>query len=94
MVNREHRVLYKSSIIEIPYYLRSCDMSFCVILAPQVNETATSSEETDLLAHDTDDDQMKAARMKMYGQMTQTTQEWHPDRLLCRRFNVPNPYPE
>jgi len=22
------------------------------------------------------------------------TFEWHPDRLLCRRFNIPNPYPE
>ncbi|KAK4319559.1 hypothetical protein Pmani_009503 [Petrolisthes manimaculis] len=61
---------------------------------PKVDKTNAGSEEIALLARDTDDDQMKAARMKMYGQMTQTTQDWYPDRLLCRRFNVPNPFPE
>lgn len=30
----------------------------------------------------------------MFGKMTQTVEEWHPDNLLCRRFNVPNPFPE
>ena len=25
---------------------------------------------------------------------TRTTTEWRPDRLLCKRFNVPNPFPE
>jgi len=39
-------------------------------------------------------DQAEAARMKMYGQLTHDTLEWHPDKLLCKRFNVPNPYPE
>ncbi|XP_070575548.1 G patch domain-containing protein 1-like [Ptychodera flava] len=39
-------------------------------------------------------DQMKAAEMKMYGKLTRDVLEWHPDRLLCKRFNVPDPYPE
>ncbi|BFZ12862.1 hypothetical protein BsWGS_15901 [Bradybaena similaris] len=38
-------------------------------------------------------DQMKAAEMKMFGKLTREEFEWHPDKLLCRRFNVPNPYP-
>ncbi|XP_069113969.1 G patch domain-containing protein 1-like isoform X2 [Argopecten irradians] len=37
-------------------------------------------------------DQMKAAEMKMYGQLTHEEFEWHPHKLLCWRFNVPNPY--
>ncbi|XP_064641606.1 G patch domain-containing protein 1-like isoform X2 [Lineus longissimus] len=39
-------------------------------------------------------DQAKAVEMKMYGKMTRDIIEWHPDKLLCRRFNVANPYPD
>eukprot|EP00057_Strongylocentrotus_purpuratus_P019373 XP_011673847.1 PREDICTED: G patch domain-containing protein 1-like [Strongylocentrotus purpuratus] len=39
-------------------------------------------------------DQCKAAEMKMFGQLTRDTMEWHPDKLLCKRFNVADPYPE
>ena len=39
------------------------------------------------------DDQSKAAEMKMFGKLTRDTLEWHPDKLLCKRFNIPDPYP-
>ncbi|TTK32047.1 WD repeat-containing protein 88 [Bagarius yarrelli] len=29
----------------------------------------------------------------MFGTLTRETMEWHPDKLLCKRFNVPDPYP-
>jgi len=32
--------------------------------------------------------------MKMFGKLTRETVEWHPDKLLCKRFNIANPYPE
>ena len=35
----------------------------------------------------------KAAEMKMYGKLTREDVEWHPHNLICKRFNVPNPYP-
>ncbi|KAK3085935.1 hypothetical protein FSP39_010983 [Pinctada imbricata] len=38
-------------------------------------------------------DQAKAAEMKMYGALTRETFEWHPDPVVCKRFNVANPYP-
>ncbi|XP_067651319.1 G patch domain-containing protein 1-like [Haliotis asinina] len=38
-------------------------------------------------------DQAKAVEMKMFGQLTREQLEWHPDKLLCQRFNVPHPYP-
>ena len=38
-------------------------------------------------------DQAKAATMKMFGHMTREKFEWHPDRMLCKRFNIPDPYP-
>lgn len=31
--------------------------------------------------------------MKLFGKLTRETFEWHPDQLLCRRFNVPDPHP-
>ncbi|XP_034038819.1 G patch domain-containing protein 1 [Thalassophryne amazonica] len=34
-----------------------------------------------------------AVKMKMFGKLTRETFEWHPDKLLCKRFNVPDPYP-
>ena len=35
----------------------------------------------------------KAAEMKMFGRLTRKTFEWHPSKLLCKRFNIPEPYP-
>lgn len=37
-------------------------------------------------------DQKKAAEMKMFGRLTREKFEWHPAKVLCKRFNVPNPY--
>ncbi|XP_038609959.1 G patch domain-containing protein 1 isoform X1 [Tachyglossus aculeatus] len=37
-------------------------------------------------------DKQSAVKMKMFGKLTRDKFEWHPDKLLCRRFNVPDPY--
>ncbi|XP_041805894.1 G patch domain-containing protein 1 isoform X2 [Chelmon rostratus] len=39
------------------------------------------------------DDKQAAVNMKMFGKLTRETFEWHPDKLLCKRFNIPDPYP-
>ncbi|KAF7667796.1 hypothetical protein LDENG_00045540, partial [Lucifuga dentata] len=39
------------------------------------------------------DDKQAAVSMKMFGKLTRESFEWHPDKLLCKRFNVPDPYP-
>ncbi|KAM9302218.1 G patch domain-containing protein 1 [Gastrophryne carolinensis] len=38
-------------------------------------------------------DKAAAVKMKMFGKLTRERFEWHPDKLLCKRFNVPDPYP-
>ncbi|KAJ7315466.1 G patch domain-containing protein 1 [Desmophyllum pertusum] len=38
-------------------------------------------------------DQTQAATMKMFGKLTRDNFEWHPVNTLCKRFNIPNPYP-
>lgn len=40
------------------------------------------------------DDKESAVKMKMFGKLTRDKFEWHPEKLLCKRFNVPDPYPE
>nr|CAG4649090.1 EOG090X013U [Scapholeberis mucronata]SVE93450.1 EOG090X013U [Scapholeberis mucronata] len=35
----------------------------------------------------------RAARRKHFGPLTRKRSQWKPDRLLCIRFNVPNPFP-
>lgn len=39
------------------------------------------------------DDKQSAVKMKMFGKLTRETFEWHPERLLSRRFNVAEAYP-
>ncbi|KAF1393321.1 hypothetical protein PFLUV_G00037870 [Perca fluviatilis] len=39
------------------------------------------------------DDKQAAVNMKMFGKLTRETFEWYPDKLLCKRFNIPDPYP-
>ncbi|GAV00533.1 hypothetical protein RvY_11366 [Ramazzottius varieornatus] len=34
-----------------------------------------------------------AVEKKLYGKLTRDVFEWHPDRLVSKRFNVPHPYP-
>ncbi|XP_041929827.1 G patch domain-containing protein 1 isoform X2 [Alosa sapidissima] len=54
------------------------------------------SDDTVEVPRDTEnnvDDKQAAVKMKMFGKLTRDTFEWHPDKLLCKRFNVPDPYP-
>ena len=38
-------------------------------------------------------DDKKAAEMGMFGKLTRKSVEWHPEKILCKRFNIPDPYP-
>ena len=39
-------------------------------------------------------DSVQAARANLFGVLTREVVEWHPHRVLCKRFNVPDPYPK
>ena len=59
--------------------------------------SAGGSEDTDVeQGLSTEDEEAKtlrkAADMKMFGKLTRTSEDWHPARILCVRFNVPHPY--
>lgn len=50
----------------------------------------SKTQQTDHETQQTDD--KKAATMGMFGKLTRTVLDWHPDRVLCKRFNIPPPY--
>ena len=39
------------------------------------------------------DPAQRAAHRKHFGPLTRQRSQWKPDRLLCIRFNIPNPFP-
>ncbi|ORX48865.1 hypothetical protein DM01DRAFT_1385413 [Hesseltinella vesiculosa] len=39
-------------------------------------------------------EQTEAATMGMFGSLTRTAKAFYPNRLVCKRFNVPNPHPD
>lgn len=34
-----------------------------------------------------------AVKMNFFGPITHNLYDWYPNKLVCRRFNVPEPYP-
>lgn len=40
-----------------------------------------------------DDKESSSKDQTTPGKPSRETLEWHPDKLLCKRFNVPDPFP-
>ncbi|CAF1004108.1 unnamed protein product, partial [Didymodactylos carnosus] len=39
-------------------------------------------------------DLKKASSLKLYGDLTRSCIDWKPNPLVCKRWNIPNPYPD
>ena len=61
--------------------------------ARQIAEQS-ARESTEQSEKDLEETRSAAAAMAMFGRLTREEFEWHPARLLCKRFNVPDPYPQ
>ena len=61
----------------------------------KASDPSTKFEGTDALiskpAEKMKDEAEEAARLGMFGLLTRSMKEWHPTRLLCKRFNVKPP---
>jgi len=59
-----------------------------------ITSEVEDGKKTDLTDFETDkSDDTEAAKIGMYGKLTRTVLEWYPDKLVCKRFNIPDPYP-
>eukprot|EP00041_Stephanoeca_diplocostata_P014597 m.270769 g.270769 ORF g.270769 m.270769 type:complete len:929 (+) comp19742_c0_seq1:127-2913(+) len=57
----------------------------------EAERTTSALETAKKAAQDARDN---AVDMKLFGALTRTSYEWHPVALLCKRFDVPDPYPK
>eukprot|EP00116_Pleurobrachia_bachei_P003147 sb/3463409/ len=56
--------------------------------------TTVEQDEKRALEEEAEKERTDAVRMKMFGQLTRETHQWCPSSLLCKRFNIANPYQE
>lgn len=68
-------------------------MSARFTTAKQLDDHRTVYEDVPAQESSDTSDQTQAATMKMFGKLTRDNFEWHPVNTLCKRFNIPNPYP-
>ncbi|KAN0061433.1 hypothetical protein ACQY0O_006280 [Thecaphora frezii] len=61
--------------------------------ADQEAKNAAEEEKREALAEQLTPAQ-EAARAGMFGRLTRSVKPWYPARLLCKRFNVPDPHPD
>ncbi|XP_055356999.1 G patch domain-containing protein 1-like [Paramacrobiotus metropolitanus] len=59
----------------------------------QAKEESSTEVEVSTNSSDVSQERKEAVKKKLYGRLTRDTLEWHPHNVMCKRFNVPNPYP-
>lgn len=61
--------------------------------AAPANDTAVDDSSTSKKVEEELSQAAQAVRMDMFGMLTRTTATFYPQKLLCKRLNVPNPFP-
>ncbi|CDW58820.1 DUF1604 domain containing protein [Trichuris trichiura] len=62
--------------------------------AEELSSKFTRGSGQSATTEDAQTDKEKAVGMKMFGALTRESWQWYPEKQLCKRFNVPDPYPE
>ncbi|KFD56434.1 hypothetical protein M514_02538 [Trichuris suis] len=62
--------------------------------AEELSSKFTRGSGESATTEDVQTDKEKAVGMKMFGALTRESWQWYPEKQLCKRFNVPDPYPE
>ncbi|VDL89034.1 unnamed protein product [Schistocephalus solidus] len=63
-------------------------------ISAELTEAQETQNRKEIEALDMTDPRDNAAANDSYGVLTRRRLTWHPAALLCKRVNVPNPYPE
>ena len=63
-----------------------------VEISSQAAKEGVKPSEEEKLENESEQD--RAVREKKYGKATRVEYDWRPHNTLCKRFNVPNPYPD
>ncbi|CAL8103372.1 unnamed protein product [Calicophoron daubneyi] len=66
----------------------------CMDLSKELSEEEAKALRAKVESLETSEPRDHAVATESYGVMTRRRLTWHPDRILCKRINVPNPYPD
>lgn len=83
----------KKSLLKVAYYTLKKFLVLCGTLRISNNAMCKICIKYFFIIKGNKNDRQSAAKMKMYGTLTRDSYEWHPDRVVCKRFNIPDPYP-
>lgn len=67
-------------------------MSDRFVSASQPDDSTNPMATVERTRPDADRDVIEAAKRKMFGRLTRERSEWRPTSLLCKRFNIPEPF--
>ncbi|THD28943.1 G patch domain-containing protein 1 [Fasciola hepatica] len=66
----------------------------CMDISKELSESEEKAERAKVESLETVEPRDHAVATESYGALTRRRLEWHPDHILCKRVNVPNPYPD
>ncbi|KAG5454307.1 G patch domain-containing protein 1 [Clonorchis sinensis] len=66
----------------------------CMDISKELTESEEKAQRAMVESLETVEPRDHAVATESYGALTRRRLTWHPDRVLCKRVNVPHPYPD
>ncbi|VDQ06571.1 unnamed protein product [Trichobilharzia regenti] len=85
--------LHKQQLISSKLALRFRSAG-CMDISKELTEEEEKAQRAQVDSLDIVEPRDHAVATESYGALTRRRLKWHPDKLLCKRVNIPNPYPE
>ncbi|CAH8442363.1 unnamed protein product [Schistosoma rodhaini] len=85
--------LHKQQLISSKLALRFRSAG-CMDISKELTEEEEKAQRARVESLDTVEPRDHAVATESYGALTRRRLKWHPDKLLCKRINVPDPYPD
>ncbi|CAH8466251.1 unnamed protein product [Heterobilharzia americana] len=85
--------LHKQQLISSKLALRFRSAG-CMDISKELTEEEEKAQRARVESLDTVEPRDHAVATESYGALTRRRLKWHPDRILCKRVNIPNPYPD
>ncbi|KAH8849658.1 G patch domain-containing protein 1 [Schistosoma japonicum] len=85
--------LHKQQLISSKLALRFRSAG-CMDISKELTEAEEKVQRARVESLDTVEPRDHAVATESYGALTRRRLKWHPDKLLCKRINVPDPFPD
>ncbi|CAH8463443.1 unnamed protein product [Schistosoma turkestanicum] len=85
--------LHKQQLISSKLALRFRSAG-CMDISKELTEEEEKAQRARVESLDTMEPRDHAVATESYGALTRRRLKWHPEKILCKRINVPDPYPD